>query len=85
MSSTVRAARCDAHRTRRGARVLVSTWIVATVIAASIARADPPQGAIVGWGSQVVGVNLSGGFVAVAAGESHSLGLKADGSIVTWG
>ena len=25
------------------------------------------------------------GFVAVAAGYSHSLGLKADGSIVAWG
>ena len=25
------------------------------------------------------------GFVAVAAGEYHSLGLKADGSIVAWG
>jgi alpha-tubulin suppressor-like RCC1 family protein len=25
------------------------------------------------------------GFVAVAAGEWHSLGLKADGSIVAWG
>ena len=25
------------------------------------------------------------GFVAVAAGGYHSLGLKADGSIVAWG
>ena len=25
------------------------------------------------------------GFVAIAAGASHSLGLKADGSIVAWG
>lgn len=34
-------------------------------------------GSIVGWGSQVVGVDLSGPFVAVAAGGWHSLGLKA--------
>ena len=53
-----------------------------------LAPPDPttlPQGSIVGWGSQVVGVDLSQGFIAVAAGSSHSLGLKADGSIVAWG
>ena len=43
------------------------------------------QGRIIGWGSKVVGVDLSGGFRAVAAGGRHSLGLKADGSIVAWG
>ncbi|NMD34900.1 MAG: hypothetical protein GYA73_03365 [Planctomycetes bacterium] len=43
------------------------------------------QGRIIGWGSTVVGVDLSGGFRAVAAGGGHSLGLKADGSIVAWG
>ena len=40
-------------------------------------------GSIVGWGEQVVGGDLSGGFVKVAAGSQHSLGLKQDGSIVT--
>ncbi len=43
------------------------------------------QGRIIGWGSKVVGVDLSGGFRAVAAGLGHNLGLKADGSIVAWG
>jgi alpha-tubulin suppressor-like RCC1 family protein len=43
------------------------------------------SGSIVGWGSQVFGVDLSRDFVAVAAGWAHSLGLKADGSIVAWG
>ena len=33
----------------------------------------------------MLGVDLSQGFVAVAAGGYHSLGLKADGSIVAWG
>src|SRR5204863_339116 len=47
--------------------------------------ADPPQGSIVGWGDQVVGVDLSRGFVGVAAGGVHGLGVKADGSIVAWG
>ena len=85
MSSTVRAAKCDARRTRRAAHILFSAWIVATVTAAAIVIADPPQGSIVGWGSQVVGVDLSSGFVAVAAGFGHSLALKADGAIVAWG
>ncbi len=43
------------------------------------------QGRIIGWGSKVVGVDLSGGFRAVATGGGHNLGLKADGSIVAWG
>jgi alpha-tubulin suppressor-like RCC1 family protein len=42
-------------------------------------------GSIVGWGSQVVGVDLDKDFKAVAAGDWHSLGLKSDGSIVAWG
>ncbi len=46
---------------------------------------EGPTGSIVGWGSQVVGVDLSGPFDAVAAGGWHSLGLKSDGSIVAWG
>ncbi|MEK7993664.1 MAG: RCC1 domain-containing protein, partial [Planctomycetota bacterium] len=40
---------------------------------------------VVGWGDQVVGVDLSNGFVEVAAGARHSLGLKQDGSIAAWG
>ncbi len=51
----------------------------------SVALAQTPQGSIVGWGSQVVGVDLSSGFTAVAAGYQYSLGLKTDGSIVAWG
>ena len=52
------------------------------LLTSSFALAD---GSIIGWGSQVVGVDLSSGFVKVAAGEAHSLGLKQDGSIVAWG
>jgi len=60
-------------------------WLSVTLSGPSIVQAQSNQGSIVGWGSQVVGVDLSSGFVAVAAGASHSLGLKADGSIVAWG
>ena len=52
------------------------------LLTSSFALAD---GSIIGWGEQVVGVDLSGGFVKVAAGEYHWLGLKQDGSIVAWG
>ncbi len=46
---------------------------------------QPPSGSIVLWefGSDVPEPNL--GFVAVAGGDNHSLGLKANGSIVAWG
>jgi len=65
-----------------------SKLVFGSVIAAvlTILIAQPAfAGSIVGWGDQVVGVDLSGGFVKVAAGGGHSLGLKQDGSIVAWG
>ena len=43
-------------------------------------------GPIVGWGSQVVVPQSElSDLVAVAAGYSHSLALRADASIVAWG
>ena len=48
-------------------------------------------GTVVGWGDDRHGQAVPGesspdtGFVAVAAGSSHSLGLKSDGTIVAWG
>ncbi len=60
--------------------------VVALFVSAMSAVAQTaPSGQIVGWGSQVVGVDLSGGFEVVTAGYYHSLGLKWDGSIVAWG
>ena len=89
MSSTVRAVECCARRTRRSTRVLLSAWIVSTVTAAAIARAEPPQGDIVAWGDNSYGQTSvpapNSGYVGLAAGGYHSLGLKADGSVVAWG
>ncbi len=44
--------------------------------------AHDDNGSNVGWGNQVVGVDLGAAFVA---GVSRSLGLKADRSIAAWG
>src|SRR5688572_18470362 len=50
------------------------------------ARAPGQQtGSIEGWGSQVVGGNLTQGFVAIRGGGGHTLGLKVDGSVEAWG
>ncbi|MCK4873999.1 MAG: hypothetical protein KAS72_14855, partial [Phycisphaerales bacterium] len=65
-------------RTRKAA-VTAFVALVSLLIAAPD-TANAAAGSIVGWGSQVVGVDLSGGFVSVAAGNYHNLGLKDDGS-----
>jgi len=66
---------------------VVITAIIAVIAPSSMRTlyADPRSGTIVGWGDQVVGVDLSQGFVSLAAGGEHSLALNADGSIVAWG
>ncbi len=57
--------------------------VVALLTGATILGQD---GAILGWGSQVVvPQNALSNLVALAAGDYHTLGLKADGSIVAWG
>ncbi len=65
-------------------RVVVG-FAVVPVLGMGVAQAHYGHGSIVGWGGQVVGGDLSTGFVAIAGGGYHSLGLKTDGSIVTWG
>jgi alpha-tubulin suppressor-like RCC1 family protein len=67
-----------------------ATWcgvlaVTAGIGLGSLARADG-DGAIVGWGAQVIVAQSElAGVTAVAGGGQHSLGLKADGSIVAWG
>ena len=55
------------------------------IILGASADGAAQTGKVLGWGSQVVVADLDRGFVALAAGDYHSLGLKADGSIVAWG
>jgi hypothetical protein len=65
--------------------IKVCVWAIVGLLAAGPAWGQGGNGSIVGWGSPVVGVDLSTDFVAVAGGREHSLGQKADGSIVAWG
>jgi alpha-tubulin suppressor-like RCC1 family protein len=65
-------------------KVLISIVILSALLLSTQLTAAK-SGKIIGWGSHVVGVDLSSGFVKVAAGKDHSLGLKQDGSIVAWG
>jgi hypothetical protein len=74
----------------RRQRYVMMIGIIGPLIAvppfqSATARAQYGHGSVVGWGSVVVGGNLSADCVAVAGGGDHSLRLKADGSIVTWG
>ena len=71
-------------------RASLRNWLVIIATLLAIQYSTGPQawaGAVVGWGSMLVDSNDFAGrnFVAVAAGGSHSLALKADGRIVGWG
>jgi alpha-tubulin suppressor-like RCC1 family protein len=46
---------------------------------------DRPQGSIVAWGHSPHYGEFIGTYTAIAAGDYHSLGLRADGSVVGWG
>jgi alpha-tubulin suppressor-like RCC1 family protein len=70
----------------------VKPWMLAALVAgarAGAAACGQNDGSIVAWGDNRSGqCNVpppNSGFVAVAAGGYHSLGLKPDGSIVAWG
>jgi hypothetical protein len=59
------------------------------LLLAALARGQDDDGSIAAWGYDCYGqcnVPLPNtGFVALAGGYVHGLGLKADGSIVAWG
>jgi len=67
-------------------------WGIA-VIAASFwcifigqsAGAAEQTGRVIGWGKEVVGADLDGGFIAVSTGSYHSQGINQDRSVAAWG
>jgi len=63
-------------------------WLVVSVFLFGMGL-QARAGSIVAWGwngdSQCNIPSPNSGFIAIAAGHSHSLGLKADGSIAAWG
>jgi len=61
------------------------TILVCSLSLPQSATAAQQTGSILGWGMQVVGIDLDEGFIVVAAGGTHSLALKEDGSVVAWG
>jgi hypothetical protein len=72
----------------------MSLWILGFSVIVIVLRTEPAwaQGmpsSVVAWGDNSNGQcsvpSPNSGFVAVAAGRFHSLGLKADGSVVGWG
>ena len=59
------------------------------IVAAALVIAGEPataQTGIVGWGSRVFNSAWNeGSYTQVAAGHTHTVGLRIDGSIVAWG
>lgn len=68
-------------------RVTVLASAAAGLLLLTAASTAPAQnvGEIVAWGYMGPPPGDNSGFVAVAGGEQHSLGLKGAGSIVVWG
>ena len=73
---------------RRNVSVLSLMFLFIFLLGTSLVHGQS-TGFIVAWGKNVDGQcnipALNEGFVAVAGGGDHSLGLKSDGSIVAWG
>src|SRR5687767_955859 len=72
--------------TTRSPTVLCAVMLSLITTASAPAQ---PSGSIVAWGYNGFGLSSvpapNTGFVAIAAGDEHSLGLKSDGSIAAWG
>lgn len=67
-------------------KTLLITFYLSVVLCASpTLGSQETGGSIIGWGSNVVGVDMTGPFISISAGEQHSLALYADGSIAAWG
>ena len=55
-------------------------FIVITLITLFCSRPLPANqgGKVISWGTQVAGVNMDRGFIAIAPGYAHTLGLIED-------
>jgi hypothetical protein len=69
-------------------RIASAAALMLGLVTAPTAWAQP-TGSVVGWGlnnfGQCDAPAPNSGFVNLAAGYNHSLGLKTNGSIVAWG
>jgi len=70
-------------------RIQIAMWPTLVFLAMAPRIAGAVGQPIVVWGSNGNGQGVvpppNAGFVVVAAGSGHALGLKEDGSIVAWG
>lgn len=70
-------------------RATAWAWLILACAGMNAVHGQDEHGAIVAWGDKGMGQcdvpSPNTGFVAVAAGFHHSLGLRADGSILAWG
>ena len=70
---------------RRSGSVLVLMCLCIFLLGTGVVHGQSAA-SIVGWGSQVVVEQAAlNNLVAVAAGATHSLGLRSEGTIVAWG
>ena len=68
--------------------LLPASMLITAFAVAAWAGASPSTGYIVAWGHNDHGqcdVPVGNDFVEIAAGWSHNLALKSDGSLVAWG
>lgn len=64
-------------------------YLLIPILLTESLHAGAAAGEVVSWGDQLIAVSIAGetltGAVAVAAGNFHSLALKADGTVIGWG
>jgi alpha-tubulin suppressor-like RCC1 family protein len=56
-----------------------------SIASLSILHTPPADASVVGWGVEVVGVDLSWGFTRVSTSAYHNLAITGERSIVAWG
>src|SRR5688572_24723553 len=65
---------------------LIQRPLLAILLGVLAVEVTNAQSAIVGWGTQVFDSRFNEqAFVEIAAGGSHTLALRGDGSVIAWG